>query len=102
MTRRNGVAPNLLCRWRRLMLEQDTVAVTSEDDVTANRAVRQLEDWARELEYLLARKTLEVEFLKEALPKSHAKKILHALSPKSGDAPRECRGRCFLASLVPT
>lgn len=83
IARRNGVAPNLLFRWRRLMLEGGSIAVSSDDSVTSNRMVRQLEDRVRELERQLGRKTLEVEILKEALEKSWAKKtILHALSLK--------------------
>lgn len=73
IARRNGVAPNLLYRWRRLMLEGGAVAVTGDDDVTSNRAVRQMEDHIRELERQLGRKTLEVEILKEALDKSRSK-----------------------------
>ncbi len=34
VARRNGVAPNLLYRWRRLMLEGGSVAVTGDDEVT--------------------------------------------------------------------
>jgi transposase len=75
VARRNGVAPNLLYRWRRLMLEGGSVAVTGDDEVTSNRAVRQMEDRIRELERHLGRKTLEVEILKEALDKSRAKKL---------------------------
>jgi transposase len=86
VARRHGVRPNLLYRWRRLMLEGGTIAVSSDDQVTANRTVRQLEDRVRELERQLGRKTLEVEILKEALEKSRAKKpTLHLLSPKPGD-----------------
>ena len=36
VARRNGVAPNLLYRWRRLMLEGGSVAVQSDDGVTGN------------------------------------------------------------------
>ena len=43
VARRNGVAPNLLYRWRRLMLEGGSVAVSEDDDVTSNRVVRQLD-----------------------------------------------------------
>jgi transposase len=82
VARRNGVAPNLLYRWRRLMLEGGSVAVTGDDEVTSNRAVRQLEDRIRELERQLGRKTLEVEILKEALEKARSKKpTLLAQSP---------------------
>jgi transposase len=82
VARRNGVAPKLLYRWRRLMLEGGSVAVTGDDEVTGNRAVRQMEDRIRELERQLGRKTLEVEILREALEKSRAKKpTLLAQSP---------------------
>lgn len=86
VARRNGVAPNLLYRWRRLMLEGGAVAVSGDDDVTSNRAVRQMEDRIRELERQLGRKTLEVEILKEALDKSRSKKpTWHVQSqPKDG------------------
>ena len=59
----NGLAPNLVQRWRRLMLAGGSVAVREDDDVTANKVVRQLEDRIRELERQLGRKTLEAEIL---------------------------------------
>ncbi|TJZ85602.1 IS3 family transposase [Paracoccus hibiscisoli] len=74
VARRNGVAPNLLYRWRRLMLEGGSVAVAENDDVTSNKVVRQMEDRIRELERQLGRKTLEAEILREALDKSRFKK----------------------------
>ncbi|MGR3440064.1 MAG: IS3 family transposase [Paracoccus sp. (in: a-proteobacteria)] len=74
VARRNGVAPNLLYRWRRLMLEGGSVAVSEDDDVTSNKVVRQMEDRIRELERQLGRKTLEAEILREALDKSRFKK----------------------------
>ena len=73
VARRNGVAPNPLYRWRRLMLEGGAVAVSGDEDVTSNRAVRQMEERIRELERQLGHKTLEVEILKEALDKSPSK-----------------------------
>ncbi len=73
MARRNGVAPNLLYRWRRLMLEGRAVAVSGDEDVTSNRAVRTIEELIREFERQLGRKTLEVEILKEVLDKSRSK-----------------------------
>jgi len=86
VARRNGVAPNLLYRWRRLMLEGGSVAVAEDDDVTSNKVVRQLEDRIRELERQLGRKTLEAEILREALDKSQSKKpALLARSPLKGD-----------------
>jgi transposase len=45
------------------------------DEVTSNRAVRQLEERIRELERQLGRKTLEVEILKEALDKARPKNL---------------------------
>ncbi|GHU05020.1 hypothetical protein FACS1894205_4250 [Alphaproteobacteria bacterium] len=36
VARRSGVAPNLLYRWRRLMLAGGGVAVSGDDDVTSN------------------------------------------------------------------
>ena len=61
VARRNGGAPNLLYRWRRLMLEGGSITVVGDDDVTSNRTVRQMEERIRELERQLGRKTLEVE-----------------------------------------
>ena len=74
VARRNGVAPNLLYRWRRLMLEGGSVAVTGDDEVTSNKLVRQMEERIRELERQLGGKTLEVEILKESLDKARPKK----------------------------
>jgi transposase len=82
VARRNGVAPNLLYRWRRLMLEGGSIAVVSDDEVTSNRTVRQMEERIRELERQLGRKTMEVEILREALDKARSKKpTLLAKSP---------------------
>lgn len=75
VARRNGVAPNLLYRWRRLMLEGGSVAVAEDDDVTSNKVVRQLEERVRELERQLGRKTLEAEILREAVDKARSKKL---------------------------
>jgi transposase len=74
VARRNGVAPNLLYRWRKLMLEGGSIAVTGDDSVTSNKTVREMESRIRDLERQLGRKTLEVEILKEALDKSRSKK----------------------------
>ena len=84
--RRNGVAPNLLYRWRRLMSEGGVTAVRSDEPVVGNSEVRKLEERVRELERLLGRKTMEVEILREALSKASSKKpILRPLSlPRGG------------------
>ena len=74
VARRNGVAPNLVYRWRRLLSEGGAAAVDSDEPVVASSEVRRLEERVRELERLLGRKTLENEILKEALAKAQAKK----------------------------
>ena len=86
VARRNGVAPNLLYRWRRLLSEGGAAAVSSDEPVVGSSEVRRLEERVRELERLLGRKTMENEILREALAKSQAKKpILRPLSlPKGG------------------
>ena len=86
VTRRNGVGANLLYRWRRLMLEGGSVAVTDDDDVTSNRVVRGMEVRIREVERQLDRKTMEVEILKEALDKARPKKPMWLVpsQPKDG------------------
>ena len=87
VARRNGVAPNLLYRWRKLMLEGGSIAVAADDSVTGNKTVRDMETRIRELERQLGRKTMEVEILKEALDKSRAKKpTLLAQSLKPGSS----------------
>jgi transposase len=74
VARQRGVAPNLLYRWRRLILEGGSVAVADDGEVTGNKTVRQMEERIRELERQLGTKTLEVEILKEALDKSRSQK----------------------------
>ena len=59
VARRNGVAPNLLFRWRRLMDEGGAMAVGSNEPVVGASEVRKLEDRVRDLERLLGRKTME-------------------------------------------
>ena len=74
VARRNGVPPNLLYRWRQLMLEGGSVAVAGDSGVTSDKEVRQLEQRIKELERALGKKTLEVDILKEAIDKSRSKK----------------------------
>ena len=40
VARRDGVASDLLCRWRRLVFEGGSAAVSEHDDVTSNKVVR--------------------------------------------------------------
>ena len=58
VARRNGVAPNLLYRLRRLMTEGGAIAVQADAGVTGNGEVRRLEARVRELERQLGRKPL--------------------------------------------
>ena len=60
-TRRRGVAPNLLYRWRRLMTEGGAAAVGSDEPVVGSSEVRRLEDRIRDLERLLGRPATSVE-----------------------------------------
>ena len=88
VARRNGVGANLLYRWRRLMLEGGSVAVTNDDEVTSNRVVREMEARIRELERQLGRKTMEVEILKEALDRVRPKKPMWLASSQPKDGSR--------------
>jgi transposase len=74
VARRNGVSPNLLYRWRQLMMEGGGIAVQADDGVTGNSGVRRLKARVREMEHQLGRSTLKVEMLKEALDRSRLKK----------------------------
>ena len=86
MARRNGVAPNLLFRWRRLMAEGGAMAVGKNASAVGASEVRRLEDRVRDLERLLGRKTMEAEILREALEKAGTKERtwLPPSPPKDG------------------
>ena len=88
VARRNGVAPNLLFRWRRLMDEGGAMAVGSNEPVVGASEVRKLEDRVCELERLLGRKTMENEILREALAKTQAKKPTWRLPSPPQDGSR--------------
>lgn len=87
VARRNGVGADLLCRWRRLMLEGGGVAV-ADDEVTGNRVVRRMEERIRALGRQLGRKTMEVEILKEALDKARPKGPMRLASSQPKDGSR--------------
>lgn len=74
VARRNGVRPNVLYRWRKLMSEGGAIAMNSNEEVVARSEFRRLEQRICELERLLGRKTLELEILREALEKADQKK----------------------------
>ena len=83
--RRNGVAPNLLYRWRKLMSEGGALAVSRDESVVGNSEVKHLKRQVQELERLLGRKTMENEILKEALDKAAEKKPISRLPLLSKD-----------------
>ena len=62
VARRAGVAPSLLFKWRRLLVEGGHQAVRADEDVVGSSQVRDLERRVRELERLLGRKTMEWRF----------------------------------------
>jgi len=73
VTRRRGVAANLLYRWRRLTAEEGVAVLSADKGVVSVSEVRRLEERVRELERLLGRKTMEAEILEDALERSRAK-----------------------------
>ena len=85
IARRNGVAPNLLYRWRKLMSEGGAIAVSRDESVVGNSEVKHLKRQVQELERLLGRKTMENEILKEALDKAAEKKRISRLPLLSKD-----------------
>ena len=92
MARRNGVAPNLPFRWRRLMSEGGAMAVGSDEPVVGASEVRKLEERVRDLERLLGRKTMENEILREALNQARAKNRYGVCRRRAGTVPDEPRG----------
>ena len=85
VARRNGVAPDLLYRWRKLMLEGGSIAMAADDSFTGNKTVRDMGARIRELERQIGRKTMEVEILKEALDISWSKKPTLLAQPLNRD-----------------
>ena len=74
VARQNGIAPNLLFRWRKLVKEGGLSALKADESVLGTSEVKQLKNRIRELERILGRKTMEVEILQEALEVAHEKK----------------------------
>jgi len=66
VARQHGLSPSLVFRWRRLMSQGGKEAVRADDEVVAASEVRRLEERMRELERLLGRKQLELDFFKRA------------------------------------
>ena len=76
VSRRFGVSPSQVFKWRRLV-EEGTMSVLGADEpVVPESDVKVLKGRIRELERLLGRKTLENEVLKEAIEIAREKKLL--------------------------
>jgi len=73
VARRNGVAPNLLYHWCKLMLKEGCTALAAVDSVTRNKTVRDMQARIQELECQLVRKTMDLEILKEVLDTSRTR-----------------------------
>ena len=84
VARRDGFAPNLLFRWRRLMAEGGAMAVGRNEPVVGASGVRKLEERVRQLERMLGRKTMG-----EARPPSVRGKAERDLARRA----REGRGK---------
>ncbi len=74
VARINGVNPNMLYRWRRLLSEGGAVAMNSNEEVAPKSEVTRLKQRVAELERALGRKTLENDILREAIEKTDQKK----------------------------
>ncbi len=85
MARRNGVAPNLLYRWRRLMSGGGVAAEGSDEPVVGCSEVKKLEGKVRELERLLGRKTMENEIL-SLVPPQLDEKVNYESHESDGNA----------------
>jgi transposase len=90
VARRYGLSPSLLFSWQRRMLEGGHQAVHADEAVVGTSRVRALERRVRDLERLLGRKTMEVEFLKEALDLARTKDRSRRSAP--GAVRRAVRG----------
>ena len=76
VSRRYGISPSMLFRWRRLAEEGTMSSLGADESVVPESEVKTLKARVRELERLLGRKTMETEILKEALEVAREKKLL--------------------------
>lgn len=85
VARRHGVAPNLLFRWRKLMVEGGRSALDAGEQVVGIAEVKALKKQIRELERLLGKKTMQVEILREAVALAQEKKLISRAPLFMGD-----------------
>jgi len=76
VSRRYGVSPSLVFKWRRLVEEGTMSSLGADEPVVPESELKALKGRIRELERLLGRKTLENEVLKEAIEVAREKKLL--------------------------
>jgi transposase len=76
VSRRFGVSPSQLFKWRRLVEEGPMSSLGADEPVVPESEAKALKGRIRELERLLGRKTLENEILKEAIEVAREKKLL--------------------------
>jgi len=76
VSRRFGVSPSQVFKWRRLVEEGTMSVLGADESVVPESDVKVLKGRIRELERLLGRKTLENEILKDAIEIAREKKLL--------------------------
>lgn len=76
VSRRYGVSPSMVFKWRRLVEEGTMSSLGADEPVVPESEVKALKGRIRELERLLGRKTLENEILKEGIELAREKKLL--------------------------
>ena len=89
VARQNGIAPNLLFRWRKLVKEGGLSALKADESVVGTSEAKQLKNRMRELERILGQKTMEMEILQEALEVAHEKNGLRGSHPCPKTIPGE-------------
>jgi len=67
VSRRNGVSPSLLFRWRKLAAAGALKAVGADGAVVPETELKAMNRKVRDLQRILGKKTEELEILKEAL-----------------------------------
>ena len=76
VSRRFGVSPSMVFKWRRLAEEGTLSSLGAGENVVPESEVKVLKARVRELERLLGRKTMEAEILKEGIEIAREKKLL--------------------------
>ena len=87
VSRRFGVSPSMVFKWRRQAEEGTMTSLGSDEAVVPESEVKALKVRVRELERLLGKKTMEAEILKEAIEIAREKKLLsRSPLPKKDDS----------------